>query len=87
MRRAGFEPEDYADDAYEVWPENWPAVRLFLSIRSQWLPSMGKPTALNYVVLFHRMDRLKLSDDDYEQMFTDVQAVESGALDEIHKSE
>ena len=85
MRAAGFEPEDYADDFLEVWPENWPASALFRSIRNQWRVGMGGAFALDYGVLFHRMDRLHLDPDDYEQMFSDIQVIESAALPVINK--
>ena len=86
MRRDGFEPEDYDAGAFEVWPENWPAFLLYDSICNQWRTGgMGGPIALDYGVLFHRMDRMKLSDDDYEQMFQDIKAIESGALSVYQK--
>lgn len=90
MRRAGFAPEDYAHDFVEVWPEIWPAARLFSSISNQWRTTgvgMGASvaTALDYTVLFHRMDRLNLTDEEYEQMFSDVQAMESAALPVVNK--
>lgn len=86
MRRDGFEPEDYADDFFDVWPENWPATVVFLDIANQWRTDMTGPSALDYGVLFRRLDRLKLSDDDdWEQMFQDVRQLERGALAEIRK--
>lgn len=80
IRAAGFAPEDYEDDYFDVWPENWPAVRLFISIGNQWRGGNGLPIALDYGVLFHRLDRMRLSEDEYEQMFRDVKALEAGAI-------
>lgn len=36
-----------------VWPENWPAVRLFLAVETQWRRAgmAGTPTGLDYAVL------------------------------------
>ena len=85
MKAGGFTPEDYADDYFEVWPENWPAVEVFFDIANQWRSDMAGPSALDYNVLFRRLDRLKLSEDEWEQMFQDVRQLERGALAEIRK--
>ncbi len=85
MRKAGFEPADYEDDFFDVWPENWPACCLFLDIGNQWRTDMRGPVAFDYGVLFQRMDRMNLSDDEYEQMFQEFRGIERGALAEIHK--
>jgi hypothetical protein len=76
----GFTPEDYADDYVECWPENWSAFRVFSSVASQWRFSMGGVAALDYSVLFLRMEKLRLPDDEWEQMFSDVKELEAGAL-------
>ncbi len=68
-----------------MWPENWDACALFFSIGNQWHFAMSGPAALDYGVLFHRMDRMRLNDDDYEQMFDDIRAIESGALSVYQK--
>ena len=85
MRVAGFSPEDYADDYCEVWPENWPAVTLFLSVSNQWRVGFSGAFALDYGVVFHRMDRMKLEGDDYEAMFTDIRVIEDAALQAMKK--
>ena len=46
---------------------------------------MSGPTGLDYGVLFHRMDRLALPTDEYEQLFDDIRVIESEALTLIHK--
>jgi hypothetical protein len=85
MRLAGFEPEDYVDDVFEVWPENWDAALLFSSIGNQWRTGMAGPVSLDYGVLFTRMDRLKVPDDEYEQLFSDVRELEASALQVFKK--
>jgi hypothetical protein len=77
---------DYEDDFVECWPENWPAFQLLASIGRQWRTGgMGGFIALDYNVLFHRMDRMKLADDEYEQLFRDVQVMESAALKVLNR--
>ncbi len=34
-----------------VWPENWPAFRLFCDVQSQWRTGPGGPIGLDYNVL------------------------------------
>lgn len=80
MQSLGFTPADYADDYVECWPENWQAFSLFASIGNQWRIGMGGVVALDYSVLFHRMDRMKLPHDEYEQLFDDVRVLEGAAL-------
>lgn len=75
----GFKLSDFGD--VEVWPDNMPAINLFNSIATQWRHGgMGGITGLDYNVLFHRMDRMNLSDRDYEWLFDDIRVIESEAL-------
>lgn len=64
----------------EVWPENWPAVRVFIEMGTQWRMSMSGPIGLDYTPLFHRLDRLGLEGEDWEQCFSDVRQMEADAL-------
>ena len=65
----------------EVWPENMPAINLFTSISTQWrYGGMGGATGLDYNVLFKRLDRMNLSEQDYEWMFDDIRTIEAEAL-------
>ena len=75
----GFTPEDYAEEA-EVWPENWPAFVLFSMMQSQWDAGMVGPTGQKYQVLFEIMDRKGLANDDWWEMFADIQHMEAAAL-------
>ena len=72
---------------YEVWPDNMPAINLFNTISTQWRTSMGGVTGLDYNVLFNRMDRMKLSEQEYEWMFDDIRTIESEALSAINRKD
>ena len=48
---------------------------------------MSEYVGLNYLVLFARMDRLKLSDQEYEWLFDDVRVIEAEALKIINKKD
>jgi hypothetical protein len=64
----------------EVWPENWPALQLFLEVGTQWRFSMNGREGLDYSILFRRLDDKGLSRDEWEQFFADIQHLELAAL-------
>lgn len=80
MAAGGFTAEDFEGDAVEVWPENAQAWHVFVEMSGQWRQSFKGPTALDYTALFARMDRLRLSDQGWEEMFADVRVLEAQAL-------
>jgi len=80
MRSAGFEPEDYEDDFIEVWPENWPAVDLFISMGTQWRIGMEGRTGLDYGALYPQLDRLTDTPEQYDDLFSDIRWLERSAL-------
>jgi hypothetical protein len=80
MRRLGFGPEDYVSEAVEVWPENERAYFLFLDLQTQWRVGMGGATGLDYLVLFAKLDRMKLPDGEAEELEQDIRTMEHEAL-------
>lgn len=83
MSRQEWEEEDQSQELV-IWPDNERAVRLFSKIRGQWIVGMNGPTALNYMVMYHNMDRMGLSDEEFDELHEDMQVLERAALDEIH---
>jgi hypothetical protein len=83
MAAAGFAPEDYDDGPAEVWPENWPSWFLFCEMSGQWRTGFNGPTALDYTALFHRMDRLGLDNDAWNDLFGDLRVIEAAALQQM----
>ncbi|MEW6479781.1 MAG: DUF1799 domain-containing protein [Pseudomonadota bacterium] len=82
----GFAPEDYEDDDYGVWPENWPAVVVFMQLRTQWRISFAGATGLDYGVLYPLLDRVTTDPDEWQQLLDDVRVLESAALDVMNKT-
>ncbi len=74
-----------AEDPLEIWPENEVAFELFLSLRSQWLVGMAGATGLNYGVLFHKMDRMELTPERYDELESQVRVLEYAALNEMNR--
>lgn len=66
-----------------MWPENWQAWMLFVQMSGQWRAGFSGPMALDYTPLFMRMDRLRLDDRAWEELFYDVRVIEAAALDEM----
>ena len=83
MAAAGFRPEDFDTEPFELWPENWPVWQVFCELSGQWRQAMGGPTALDYTPLFTRMDRLGLDDEGWNSLFSDIRVIESSALKQM----
>lgn len=81
LAAAGLTPEDVEPDPVEIWPDVLPVYELFCGMSTQWRVGIAGATGLDYNVLFHKMDRLMLSAEDYELLEHDIQVMESAALE------
>lgn len=77
---------DLGDTAVEVWPDNQPALGLFLRLRTQWRVGPGGAVGLDYGVMYRMMDRLNLPADEYDELEADVAVMEAEALDVMHSA-
>jgi hypothetical protein len=64
----------------EVWPENWPAFQLFCQLQTQWRAGAAGLIGLDYNTLYRKLDRLHLTDQQYEDWEADIQTMEYAAL-------
>jgi hypothetical protein len=86
MRAAGFEPEDYEDDATEVWPENVHAVNLFQQIGTRWIyGAMGGVAGIRWEAVYPLMDRLGLAPDAREDLLGDLEVMEYAAMEVLNR--
>ena len=70
-----------AQRTLEIWPENWPAFQLFVSLQTQWhTGGMGGRTGLRYEALYPLLDR---HPGDWDELFDDVQTLELAALKQM----
>ena len=69
----------------EVWPDNEQAALLFEAVGTQWRVGPGGAYGLDYSVLFHKMDRMQLTPQRYEELEYEVRVIESAALSAIHE--
>lgn len=68
------------DAAFEVWPENWPAFRLFGKLQTQWRAGASGVYGLDYNILYSHLDRMGLSPTDYDDWEEDIRTMEFAAL-------
>jgi hypothetical protein len=80
LAASGLTLEDFAGEQLEVYPDCRQALHLFIYMSTQWVHSMNGIAGLNYLVLFHKMDRLKLEPDEYEYLEDDIRTMESTVL-------
>lgn len=53
---------------------------------TQWRVGMNGATGMDYNVLLHKMDRMKLSEEDYLQLESDMQIMENAALEQMREN-
>ena len=88
LAAAGLTPDDVAPEPVEIWPDNLPAYNLLCHLSTQWRSGgMGGATGLDYNVMYHKMDRMKLSPEAYESLEYDIQVMEGAALLAMHPPE
>lgn len=87
MAAAGWSEEDYPEEVVEIWPENMVAYELFAYMRTQWRGAGMGLIGLDYGPLHHKMDRMRLSPTDYDNLEADIQAMEAAAIGAMHDRE
>lgn len=83
----GMTLDDVAAEPVDIWPEHVQAFELFNFMGTQWRTGVSGPTGLDYGVMYRKMDRMKLSEEEYDQLEADVMVMERTALGCIHEKE
>lgn len=76
----GLTMEEASGSPADVWPENMPAVRVFLAMSTQWIVGPGGPVGFAYGSLPFVLRRLKIATDQHDSVFFDLQVMEHEAL-------
>lgn len=63
---------------FEVWPDCWPAVQLFLRLQTQWRVTQGAFVGLDYSAARWIFDLY--APDDYKETFEQLVVIEHAAL-------
>jgi len=73
-------------NAVELWPENLPAVLLYLDCDTQWRYAglSGAPTGLDYAGVRAAMDLQAIPADQRAALFADLQILERTHLEVAH---
>lgn len=74
-------PEEPSD--FEVWPENWEAIEMWLRMQTQWRTSAGGAVGLDYSVLAWLFKMYPV--EDPRALLEDLQIMEGAALVAMHK--
>ena len=67
----------------EAWPENWPILRLFDAMRTQWRVGFSGAYGMDYTAIPVVMDLLQTPDREWA--FDGLRVMEDEALREMHK--
>lgn len=72
-----------------MWEEHWPALELFLAMRTQWRVIAGMGGAhhqgIDYTALYGHPKFARLGFDEQDALLAQVQHIEAGALDTLNE--
>jgi|TARA_R100001510_G_scaffold23703_1_gene20862 hypothetical protein len=76
-------PEPEAPENFEVWPDNWPAVEMFLCCQTQWRTTQAGVVGLDYAAVqwLFRLYEVK----DQLAVFESLQVMEAAAVKILNK--
>ena len=84
LAAVGLKRSDFGEaDSVDVWPENWPVLKLFDAMRTQWRVGYSGAYGMDYSALPAVMDLLNI--DDRQWAFEGFRVMEDEALREMHK--
>ncbi|MEL7893517.1 DUF1799 domain-containing protein [Vreelandella neptunia] len=69
---------------FEVWEEHWPALELFLAMRTQWRTAIGmgggQRLGIDYTSLYGHPKFARLDYEEQDKLLGQIQYIEAGAL-------
>ena len=69
----------------EIWEDNLAAFSLMMKISTQWrVAPMGGYVGIDYNVAIAVMNRMGLSDDEWNEMLDDLAVMEAAALGQLN---
>lgn len=71
------------DDDYEVLPEAWPAVDMFLRVQTQWRVSSGALIGLDYSAVRWMFEIQRV--EDQAGLLSDLQIIEATVIEAMHR--
>lgn len=90
MRMVGldiFAPTPEAQKDCVAWAENLQAVKMFAGVGSRWVSGgMGGAIGLRWEAIYPLMNRLNLEPSAWDALLSDLEVMESAALEEMAKA-
>lgn len=80
MAAFGLTAADLAEEDLQVWPDLWPALRVFEALGTQWRIAPGGPYGLDYTALPVVASMLGIGRRALGALFPDLRAMEAEAL-------
>lgn len=71
-------PEQQADEDYEVMPDAWPVVQMFLRCQTQWRTTMNGLLGLDYGAVAWLLRLYEV--EDQRSMLEDLQVMEAAVM-------
>jgi hypothetical protein len=72
-------------DEFEVWPDNWQALDVFMSMGTQWRTGVAGATGLDYGVLPDVMRLRGVPKSDRPEVFDWIRLMEGEALGQMRE--
>ncbi|GLO52473.1 hypothetical protein PPUN110474_38740 [Pseudomonas putida] len=72
--------EDIGEAEVGIWPDAWPAFRLFEAMGTQWRMGPGGATGLDYTAIRETAKMIGLKRSELPDIFPDLRAMEHEAL-------
>lgn len=76
-------PEPDAPEDFEIWPENWPAVEMFLRCQTQWRTTMAGVCGLDYTAVLAVFRLYEV--EDQPTVLENLQVMEAAAVKILNK--
>jgi hypothetical protein len=76
----GLSLADVPEEEVEVWPDAWPALRLFEALGTQWRTGQGGASGLDYAAVPATAAMLGIKRRDLVDIFPDLRVFEVEAL-------
>ena len=73
-------------EEFEIWPDNWLAVEVFISMGTQWRTGMAGATGLDYGVLRDVMALRRVPRADQSELFDWLRLMEGEALSQMREA-
>lgn len=80
MAALGLTQADIAEEEVEVWPDAWPAFRLFDAMGTQWRVGPGGASGLDYTAIPATASMLGIKRRELTYIFPDLRVMEVEAL-------